>query len=385
MNKIIALLIFAVVVSAGGEASASAEGSAAGAAAAAAEPAGRESKAVGARVPKTQGDFCAIISSTYNEWSAEVGKPAYIDQKDNANAIKQKGKQKLQEIAAENSGVFEGWQAVISAISVDAAASGVGLSVEFSCDVNWPQNLQKPILYNTDAFEGQTPGIQKGTAVYEALRKFKKGDTVFVAGRFLSFDKFLDTAADVKSSQCLVAFEGVGQTADESMAVAYQNRRQELAQMREKQEQDLAQQRAKQEQELAQEREKLGQDAQKQKAAEDKRRQDLAQQRAKQEQDSSPKSHEWYMENPKALDAKLKECREKSGVMDCPSAYQAKRRIDEGDLLRYKSVEWWMSNAKQRNAKLKECERMTMASMNTDCRNASTAEDRVLRRQLRQR
>ena len=333
-------------------------------------------EALGAGVPKTQNDFCAIISSTYNEWSAEVGKPAYIDQKDNANAVKQKGKQKLQELSAENSGVFEGWQGVISAISVDADASTAGLNVEISCDApDWPQKLRKPVLYNTDAFEGQTPGMQKGTPSYEALRKFKQGDAVFVAGRFVSFDQYLDTAADSQSSRSLVFFEGIGQTADESMAVAWQNRRQELAQLREKQEQELAQL-----------REKQGQEAQKQKAAEEnKRKQDLARQREKQELDRSPKSHEWYMENPKALDAKLKECRDKSGVTDCPSAYQAKRRIDEGDLLRYKSVEWWMSNAKPRNAKLKECEKITLPSMNVDCRNASAAEDRVLRRQLRQK
>ena len=93
---------------------------------------------------------------------------------------------------------------------------------------------------------------------------------------------------------------------------------------------------------------------------------------------SIPKSHEWYMENPKAHNAKLKECKEKSALsQDCMSALQAKRRIDEGEKLSYKSVEWYMKNPKARNAKLKECGNITFKSMNADCKNAGAAEDRV--------
>jgi hypothetical protein len=162
------------------------------------------------------------------------------------------------------------------------------------------------------------------------------------------------------------------------MAVAEKNRQQELTQQREKHERELVQQREKHEQELAQQREKQGQEAQKQRTAEEKRRQDLARQREKQEQDPAPKSHEWYMENPKAHNAKLKECREQSEIsQDCSSALQAKRRIDAGEMLSYKSVEWYMNNAKARNAKLKECEKITLKSLNSDCRNAGAAEERV--------
>jgi hypothetical protein len=324
-------------------------------------------EAIGASIPKTQSDFCLIISSTYNEWSAEVGKPAYIDQNENANAIKQKGKQKFNDFLAGSSGVFEGWKVVISAISVDADALNVSLSVEFSCDApDWPHNLPNPTLHNMDTFEGQALRIKKGTPIYEALRKFKTGDAVFVAGRFIPLDRVRDIAVDIPA-RCLVVFEGVGQTADESMAVAEKNRQQELVQQREKHEQELAQQREKQEQE-----------AQKQRAAGEKRRQDLARQREKQEQDLAPKSHEWYMENTRAHNAKLKECGEKSEIsQDCSSALQAKRRIDAGEMLSYKSVEWYMNNAKARNAKLKECEKITLKSRNSDCRNAGTAGERV--------
>jgi dihydroxyacetone kinase len=84
------------------------------------------------------------------------------------------------------------------------------------------------------------------------------------------------------------------------------------------------------------------------------------------------------MENPKAHNAKLQECKEKSEIsQDCTSALQAKRRIEEGDKLSYKSVEWYMNNAKARDAKLKECEKITFKSMNADCKNASAAEERV--------
>ena len=306
MNKIIALWTFVVMLLACGE-------------------------AVGASIPKTQNDFCSIISSTHSEWSAEVGKPAYIDQNKNAHVIKQKGKQKLQDFFVGRGGVFEGWEAVISTISVDADALNVGLSVELSYDApDWPHNLQKPTLHNMDTFEGQTLSIKKGTPIYEALRKFKTGDTVFVAGKFIPFDRVHDIAVDIQT-RYLVVFEGVGQTADESIAVAEENRRQELARQREKQEQDLA-----------------------------------------------PKSHEWYMENPKAHNAKLKECKDKSETsQDCMSALQAKRRIEEGEKLSYKSVEWYMNNPKARNAKLKECGNITFKSMNADCKNASAAEDRV--------
>ena len=313
-------------------------------------------EAIGSSIPKTQSDFCSIISSTYSEWSEEVGKPAYIDQNKNANAIKQKGKQKLHDFFVGRNGVFEGWKVVISTISVDVDALNVGLSVELSCDApNWPHNVHNPILHNMDTLESQTLSIKKGTPVYEALRKFKAGDTVFVAGKFIYFDRFHDIAVDTHV-RYLVVFEGIGQTVDESIAVAEENRRQELAQQREKQDQE----------------------AQIQKAAEEKRRQDLARQRERQEQDRTPKSHEWYMENPRALTAKLRECGEKNEISrDCMSALQAKHRIDEGEKLSYKSVEWYMENPRARNAKLKECENITLKSMNTDCRNASAAEERV--------
>jgi hypothetical protein len=63
-----------------------------------------------------------------------------------------------------------------------------------------------------------TTPITPGTPVYEALRKFKVGDTVFVIGQFTAHPSLIGGMGHSFWNQFI--FEGIGRTEEESRAVA---------------------------------------------------------------------------------------------------------------------------------------------------------------------
>ena len=188
-------------------------------------------EALGISTAQELSDFCTSLSSIESSWRKErmeeESKPSYIGKNDNLKAIEKKYKE-MEKTAWDNF-TIDGVKGEITGLTEYSGA--VGLSVLSSCN---NANHRMNHGFNSWSSGGANKNIKEGSPVYEALKKFKVGDTVFVSG-YLADNPNVTTvdmatgsstrANDLKTTWShSFVFEGVGKTAAECRMVAQEQR-----------------------------------------------------------------------------------------------------------------------------------------------------------------